>query len=539
MSLPPVSSSNLLPRLQELLAGVGAPATASAPENAKWREGDDPGMDGDGHGQGVHAQDDGGIGDILGGLAGAAVSDPPSLDEAQKKIDALPKPDFSDIPHNLPPEDQQAIRDGRVAIYNRQVAAIADEATAAARPPKPSDYADLPPQLRRIEYQEALQNYNAQLSKLHAESLHAKQANLRMDPEFRQLPPAVQAQALEAMEKNGADPSAIDLIAEVAGSKAFLELGVVDFKIFGKSFHFDGSTEKGKLLTLIGENTDVSQRARTALHEAIHDTGPNDPDNNQVRVSLDDAKSLDRFLWTGARPADLYRDGMPESGIPDGSRRPYTVSGPERVDHGFPSSTTPGATENRAALKYTVTVDGKAIEIILPADASKDPSHSYPTIEQIAKGLAGMPPELVQATNRVVAVPLPAAETDSQGQVVPSGADMYAGNGEITINPHGTDSPRTQKAFDTTFLHEGAHLLKQPDKDEWNEAIKSDHLFSTHYADNNYEPNAHIDQNGRNNPAEDFAEAYMIYKLVKGTPEEAQMRALMPERFAILDRMYP
>ena len=37
---------------------------------------------------------------------------------------------------------------------------------------------------------------------------------------------------------------------------------------------------------------------------------------------------------------------------------------------------------------------------------------------------------------------------------------------------------------------------------------------------------------------EDFADAYAIYQLVKGTPDEVQMRALMPARFDLLDRMY-
>jgi hypothetical protein len=37
--------------------------------------------------------------------------------------------------------------------------------------------------------------------------------------------------------------------------------------------------------------------------------------------------------------------------------------------------------------------------------------------------------------------------------------------------------------------------------------------------------------------ADDFADTLLLYARVKGTPEEARMRALFPERFRILDTM--
>ena len=37
--------------------------------------------------------------------------------------------------------------------------------------------------------------------------------------------------------------------------------------------------------------------------------------------------------------------------------------------------------------------------------------------------------------------------------------------------------------------------------------------------------------------ADDFAETLLLYGRVMGTPEEAKMRALCPERFKVLDSM--
>ena len=46
--------------------------------------------------------------------------------------------------------------------------------------------------------------------------------------------------------------------------------------------------------------------------------------------------------------------------------------------------------------------------------------------------------------------------------------------------------------------------------------------------------NCHLDDEAH---ADDYAESLLLYARVKGTPEEAKMRALMPERFRVLDTM--
>ncbi|MGO1070655.1 hypothetical protein [Lysobacter sp. CA199] len=327
------------------------------------------------------------------------------------------------------------------------------------------------------------------------------------------LPLPTQVQTALAMHRNAGDAQALDSIGKLVDSPAFRGL--------------DEDQQK-QALVLFGSDTPVSQQVRGQLGG----------------IDLNDPAALRKFMLTEARPTDLWRNAAPDSGVADSRRKPYEISGPETIDYDFPSGTQPNASESKPALKYTVEVDGRSIEVILPAADARDDGKSYPTLEQIAKGLAAQPSASLAATDKVVVNPYTPKEEDN-GKVVDSGADMYATGGAFYINPHDLDNPRVQKDFDFTFMHETAHLVEQPGgffgvPMEWNHAVQKDQLFATHYADNNYVPegSSTINPSLGTDPAEDFAEAYMTYHLVKGTPDEAQMRALMPERFAILDRMF-
>lgn len=328
------------------------------------------------------------------------------------------------------------------------------------------------------------------------------------------LPLQTQVQAALAMHRTAGDEAALVQVGKLIDSPAFRGLN---------------EDQQKQALALFGNDTAVSQAARGKLDG----------------VDLDDPASLRKFMLTEARPTDLWRDAAPDSGVADSRRKPYEISGPQTLDYEFPSGSEPGKNVEEPALKYTVHVDGREIEVIVPASDARDDSKSYPTVDQIAKGLAAQPSPSLAATDKVVVNPHTPKETDEHGKVVDSGADMYASGGAFYINPHGADSPRVQKDFDFTFMHETAHLAEQPGKVfgvalEWNLAVQKDQLFSTHYADDRYVDDGSGTVKGDLgiDPGEDFAEAYMTYHLVKGTPDEAQMRALMPERFAILDRMF-
>ncbi len=65
--------------------------------------------------------------------------------------------------------------------------------------------------------------------------------------------------------------------------------------------------------------------------------------------------------------------------------------------------------------------------------------------------------------------------------------------------------------------------------------MKKDGLSASKYAHTT--PGADKTAAGGAPYADDFADTLLLYARVKGTPEEAKMRALFPERFKILDTM--
>lgn len=74
--------------------------------------------------------------------------------EAVAAIHALPLPGWSDIPPNFPPEDRQAIHDGRVEAFNERRGAQA-QAALDRLAPQLSDYAGLNGATRAYEYEQA------------------------------------------------------------------------------------------------------------------------------------------------------------------------------------------------------------------------------------------------------------------------------------------------------------------------------------------------------------------------------------------------
>lgn len=337
---------------------------------------------------------------------------------------------------------------------------------------------------------------------------------------IEQLPDDLQTmtavRATVALIGHRSDPDALAAITDLAASEAFRTLD---------------SSQQNQALVFFGGTTEMSGAARDRLGG----------------IDLADPGALQEYLLTEARPADLWREVQPDSGFPDHARKDYGISGPEDITHQFPSRTQPDAEETLGAWRYTVHVDGQSIEVIVPKHSDRDTSvYSYPSLPMIAQALAAQPSVSLEATDRVVLLPGYPQTTDDQGNVVDRTALMWAGNGTITVNLRSASNPYEQKNVDYTFLHETAHLVEQPwqgdfplFKPGWNDAVDADRLFPTGYATDNYVPNSKNNGVISRKPTEDFAEAYMIYHAVKGTPDEARMRALMPARFEILDQMFP
>lgn len=98
--------------------------------------------------------------------------------------------------------------------------------------------------------------------------------------------------------------------------------------------------------------------------------------------------------------------------------------------------------------------------------------------------------------------------------------------GEHNVDFYPWSAAPTRQAVRDTMRHEVGHLVEAAvfgDKgwEAWESAVEGDRMRASQYA--------------RETRREDFAEAYSLYLQVRGTPEEAALRALMPNRFALLD----
>ena len=123
---------------------------------------------------------------------------------------------------------------------------------------------------------------------------------------------------------------------------------------------------------------------------------------------------------------------------------------------------------------------------------------------------------------------------------------MAAGpDGTVQFYPAAfADNPGGHDVFTDVLAHETGHLLsfdelgvydealanrtgqfeyRGAEWDRWRDATESDGIRSSSYATNDV--------------GEDFAETYRLYLSTRGTPWGHELRALMPERFAILDEL--
>jgi hypothetical protein len=113
---------------------------------------------------------------------------------------------------------------------------------------------------------------------------------------------------------------------------------------------------------------------------------------------------------------------------------------------------------------------------------------------------------------------------------------MAGASGLIDIFP--TKVRPSQSDVDGSMIHETGHILSQrtwggqfpafdslfhPGWERWRKAEEKDGSHASAYA-----KTARI---------EDFSETLRLYYSVKGTPEAAEVRALMPERFKLIDEL--
>lgn len=436
--------------------------------------------------------------------------------DALNEIKSLPKPSYKGIAHNMPEEDRQAIYEQRVQDYNQKRAAIADAAIVGAPPPKREDFNAAPPRIAEMEYRDALNGYNNQIGELKQISREAKQANLETNAEFKKLPAETQALVRKALAKNQGSPKDVDTLARLAHSAGFNRLS---------------SDEQKHLINFVGgTNRELSQGARAELRKILDDPNADKSNPETFRKFLKDQPGLPFVVSGTIQPGEL-----------DNRRRPYTVTGPEEVkNYNFQSG-------SADAQKYEVEIDGRKIPVYV--GKNQDPNQTYHSINEVAKGLAALPSA---SLGKVVSVRVdPKQNPDdaywAKEYKMPNFRSyMTAGaDGNISIYP----GKASQEVLDGSLIHETGHtlskqrfgentdskvgdffkhLLGRTTWSDWKKAMKHDGISPSVYAQQSAATDA---------PDEDFSETLELYMKVKGTPQEAEIRAIMPERFALLDKI--
>jgi peptidoglycan hydrolase-like protein with peptidoglycan-binding domain len=318
--------------------------------------------------------------------------------------------------------------------------------------------------------------------------------------QFSALGAKSQTQLLQQLANHPADPGARYVLTTVAHSAGFRALPEAD---------------RQKLLALVGgSNPDLSAPARQAMGELLKDP------KFAGGKSADQWKLLKDFVKD-----EKWLPGVvsPQEGAFETKRAKYKLTGPvEQKDYEFDGG-------KATALKYEVEIDGKKVPVYVAKD--KDAKLTTHSIEQVAKGLAALPKssrDLVKAVN-VEGKPNPDDAYWAKKYNTPGFSSYMAAGAEGKVSIYPSTTAMSQSYLDGTMIHETGHTLSKQkwgedtDKkwDDWRGAMKKDVTHASAYA--------------KNSESEDFAETLQLYQQVKGTPQEAEVRAVMPERFKIID----
>lgn len=319
---------------------------------------------------------------------------------------------------------------------------------------------------------------------------------LAQSSEFRHLGDGHKTQVIEGMGRHAADPAARRTIAALAKTPGFAAMGENDksalLRVATSNDSTYGPAARGALATKLADP------AFTALSPA------------------DQSRELGKFLdeQSYLPPATTAPTGT--FGAP-GKRAPYTISAP---------TSAPGGVK-----KYEIEIEGKKYPVTIhPAPSGK----THYTPDDVAKALAAVPKKQREAIDQVVLEP---AEH-------PQGGYMAAGSaGTVHVYP-GTAPLAGEDFMASAMIHETGHIASGrawgddtsgPKWQAWKDAMSKDRLGPSIYGHVN--PSTGKSGTISSPYADDYAETLLLYARVKGTPEEAKMRALMPERFRILDTM--
>lgn len=275
--------------------------------------------------------------------------------------------------------------------------------------------------------------------------------------------------------------------------------------------------EQQRLLNYVGgQNRLVSEPARDALGTLLRDAAFTGADADGQAAKLRE--------FVTAQPGALY---VASSNAAAPTPAAFELRGPTPApDHAWA-----GSDDHTPAVRYDVVIDGKTIPLYAP---EAPPAEGMHTAAQAAEAIASMPASL---RAKLTEVSLEARQNPGDAYWASVYGDpsfrSYAtagADGVVRVYPCAGEAPG-QAALDATLIHEVGHTMSQrlwgasygAEWGPWTEAGRSDGFIPSKY--------------GANNPGEDFSETLVIYQSVKGTPQEAELRALMPNRFRMLDQV--
>jgi len=173
-------------------------------------------------------------------------------------------------------------------------------------------------------------------------------------------------------------------------------------------------------------------------------------------------------------------------------------------------------------LARTVVIRGHSVTVHEPI-AVLTPPQWLPSSDSVAQGLATLSDEQLRNVKEVYLVPHPS------GDDPPAIADYK--DGTIRYFPRSPAVP--QSDIDWALHHEAGHAYSLGEvwkndpaaRDAWLRATGADHRQVTSYGDKSV--------------VEDFAELMVLFATVFGTPCEAAAKALFPNRWALMAKLFP
>jgi len=304
--------------------------------------------------------------------------------------------------------------------------------------------------------------------------------------EFRSLKPEHQKLALEQLGKHAGDATARGTLTKLMTNPGFAKMD---------------PHEQGVMLQQMGgANTIISKPAREALDKKLGELAGKSADEQKAGLS-DFLKEQSWPDW------ETWKDAWKGRTSP-----PASVTGPSAVADG------PFRTGKGAADQYKVTYGDKTIDVFVPAGTKKD------DVDKLVATMDALPQPNREVIDRVIMEP-----KDGEADPGYSPPRFDALDGTVRAYPAGMSMEPPDRRM-SAMVHESAHLIDEKMmkldpkwNDDWRKAVADDIAKPSQY--------------GKKSMGEDFAEAYLTYKLFEGTPQGKEMEAMFPNRWALLRKV--